>query len=66
MADFMAFGTIWLSRNLLVFKAQSQPVSEMLDMLKLRTWCCLSAKVPIFSYPFSSWLQNLGDCLSLF
>lgn len=62
---FAVIWVIWSTRNNVIFSGKVVEVSELIEMIKLKTWLWISAKDANFKYPFVCWSSNPSDCVGL-
>lgn len=53
---------IWSLRNRVVFTSGSMSVQEVVDMIKVKTWCWTKAKSKAFTYSFVEWSSSPVHC----
>ena len=55
--------SIWDQRNLVVFKQGTADAEEIFHLAQLSVWLKLKFGTTSFSYAFSDWILNPGQCL---
>lgn len=48
-------GTIWYSRNALIFKGEDFDIHKVVDLIQVKSWTWLKAKLKGFSYSLFEW-----------
>ncbi|XP_057425981.1 uncharacterized protein LOC130719376 [Lotus japonicus] len=60
-----AINVIWYSRNALVFKDEEVNIQKVLDLIQLKSWSWLKAKIKGFSYTLFEWQSHPMLCLEV-